>query len=581
MLRANRALSGCRLSGLVRTRILLLNGSTSLRSFSSLPTCYQEKTNLTTTVPWYLKVGDRERSLKQSVFKAQEIEYPQESPDSLRHISHYLRDQLGLMDIMIFDLRKGEFETAAAKISDFMIIGTARSPRHCKTSFDKLNSLIKQEYESVAYAEGQFNAKEEKKRQRRLARKPKLSSNLNSNVPTESWLLIDCKVDKIFVNILTENRRQEINLEELYAPEHEKYKYQKNEVSVEGQGAPQEDDILAGLRRLVNQRRQYSTMAPSMALCQELVNDLKNSDYKSASHLINNNKDNSLAFAQTINDWVSKLESSTATKVPCRNWVNLFESCWPLVIPQENASLYWSLRMNFFKMIHIAYGKQYTINQFFNDYLLAKKSTGYQITPEDLTEFFKLTIIDIRGNEKNNEYWAIVSRNAVVSRALRLIEDVKDGDSIFQDGTLISMLLRTMVSDKKGVPNDMLHATYEVVDYLVDTFGARIDPVAVAGILEVLASSGSWSKYMAFWEAGIAQLVPGEDFRPWSQFIKLVVDSDDSEMIRKLLADGHLLWLKRLEVKMTDEIKEQLDRLFEKGDPQGIRFKELKEYLYM
>ncbi|GAV55486.1 hypothetical protein ZYGR_0AV01170 [Zygosaccharomyces rouxii] len=583
MLRVSRALSGSRSVGLARARSLLSSSSTGFRYFSRLPIRYQEKTNnSTTSIPWYLKVGDRERALRQSIFKVQKIEYPSSSPEFLRHISQYLRDKLGLTDILIFDLRKGDFETAAAKISDFMVIATARSPKHCQTSFDKLNSLIKQEYESVAYVEGQFNAREEKKRQRRLARKPKLSSNSTSNAPTESWFLIDCKVDKIFVNILTENRRQEINLEELYAPEHEKSKYERKEPSAEGREAPQEDDILAGLRKLVNQRRQYSTMVPSAVLCRELLEDLKKSDFNSAINLVNNNKDHSLPFMKTLHDWVAGLKSDTATEVPWRKWVTVFESCWPLVLPEENASLYWSLRMNFFKMINIAYKEQYNINQFFNDYLLAKKSTGYPITTEDLIEFFKLTIINMRGgSEKSSRYWEIASRNALVSRALRLVEDVKDGDTIVQDGALVSMLLRTMVSGQEGVPNHMLHATYEVIDYLVDSFGPAMDPVAIGGVLEVLAAARSWNKYMAFWEAGVGGLVPGEDHRPWSQFIRLVVDSDDSEMIRKLLADGHLLWLKRFEVKITDEIKEQLDRLFDKGDPQSVRFNELKEYLYM
>ncbi|CAR29196.1 ZYRO0G02948p [Zygosaccharomyces rouxii] len=583
MLRISRALRGSRTVGLVRARSVLSSNSTSLRYFSRLPTCYQEKTNnSTTTIPWYLKVGDRERALKQSIFKAQEINYPSNSPDSLRHISQYLCDELGLSDIIIFDLRKGEFETAAAKISDFMVIATARSPKHCQTSFDKLNSLIKQEYESVAYVEGQFNAREEKKRQRRLARKPKLSSNSTSNVPTESWFLIDCKVDKIFVNILTENRRQEINLEELYAPEHERHKYERKESSVEGREAPQEDDILAGLRRLVNQRRQYSTVAPSVVLCRQLLANLESSDFNGAISLINNNREYSLNFMKTIHDWVSGLEIDAAKEIPWKKWVTTFESCWPLVLPEESASLYWSLRMNFFKMINIADKEHYNINQFFNDYLLAKKSLGYPITSQDLIEFFKLTIINVRGDgEKSRGYWEIVNRNALVSRALRLVEDVKDGNSIVQDGTLVSMLLRTMVSGEEEVPNHMLHATYEVIDYLVDTFGAAMDPTAIGGVLEVLAAARSWNKYMAFWEAGVGGLVPGEDHRPWSQFIKLVVDSGDSEMIRKLLSEGHLLWLKRFEVKMTDDIKEQLDRLFEKGYSQGLWFEELKEHIYV
>lgn len=575
MLRVARVLQKSRTVASVDLIRVRLPSSATLRFLSHSCIHCQEKA---APVPWYLNVGNRERALKQTIFQPQEIILPNNPPSSLSKISNFLRDELGLTDIVVFDLRKGEFDTAAAKISNFMIITTAASPKHCQTSFEKLNSLVKQEYESVAYVEGQFNAKEQRKRQRRLARKPNLASNSSSSVPTESWFLIDTKVDRIFVNILTEKRRQEVNLEELYAPEEEKSKYAQAEDKTTSD-ENSEDNILAGLRRLVNQRRQYSTMTPAALLCGKLLEDLQSQDYRSAFKLINNNKDQSLPLMQSIVEWVSRLPRETAMAISWDKCITAFESCWPLVLPDEKASLYWSLRLKFFKLVNIADMEHYGIDRFFNDYLLAKKASGSTLVAEDLVEFFKLVIVNTQSNDRNASYWRLVQSNDLVVKALRLFEDVQGADSILKDGSVVTMLLRTMISGQGKEQATRLHAVYEVCDYLVGTFGPELSPVAIAGALEVLAAAKDWSKYMQFWEKGVGALVPGADRRPWAHFVRFVVESGDLEMMRKLLSEGHLLWLERLQVEINDELEEQLNHLFAQADPDNLWYQKLQEYL--
>lgn len=92
---------------------------------------------------------------------------------------------------------------------------------------------MKHEFCSSAYVEGNFNERQESRRKRRLARKSNLSKLLGrssecsaKDLNSEAWYMIDCRVDGIFVNILTQRRRNELNLEELYAPENEKSKFQ-------------------------------------------------------------------------------------------------------------------------------------------------------------------------------------------------------------------------------------------------------------------------------------------------------------------------------------------------------------------
>ncbi|CDH10246.1 probable ATPase synthesis protein 25,mitochondrial [Zygosaccharomyces bailii ISA1307] len=579
MLKANKSLPRLRLLATVGCKHTVLLQSAAVRCLSQSSVVCQEKSS---PKPWYLNVGNRERELKQTIFQAQDITFPFNSPASLVKMSNFLRDELGLTDIVVFDLREGVFETAAAKICNFMVLATAGSPKHCQTSFEKLNSLIKQEYESFAHVEGQYNAKEHRKRQRRLARRPNLASNSNSTAPTESWFMIDTKVDRIFVNILTHKRRQEINLEELYAPEEEKAKYVRSQPEESATEVNSEDNILSGLRRLVNQRREYSTVAPAVLVSGKLLQNLHSQDYPSAVRLINNNKDQSLPLMQTLVEWVSNLPIEGDAAVPWKKWVTAFESCWPLVLPEEKAAQYWSLRLRFFKLVNMADMKHYNLNNFFNDYLLAKKAAGTGLLPEDLVEFLKLAIINTRNSDKNIGYWELVHSNDIVVKALRLFEDVRGADAIVKDGSVVTMLLRTMVSGQEvGERATRLHAIYEVSDYLVDTFGPELSPPTIAGILEVLAAAKDWNKYLQFWEAGIGGLVPGADRRPWAHFIRLAVESGDVDVMRKLLSEGHLLWLDRLQVEIDDELKAQLGRLFARADPDNLWFQELQDHLLL
>lgn len=579
MLKASKGLPRLRLLATMGCKRTVLLQSAAIRCLSLSSIVCQERSS---PKPWYLNVGNRERELKQTIFQAQDISLPSNSPASLVKISNFLRDELGLTDIVVFDLREGVFETAAAKMCNFMVLATAGSPKHCQTSFERLNSLIKREYESLAHVEGQYNAKEQRKRQRRLARRPNLASNSESKVPTESWFMIDTKVDRIFVNILTHKRRQEINLEELYAPEEEKAKYVRSQPEKSATEVNSEDNILAGLRRLVNQRREYSTVAPAALVSEKLLQNLQSQDYPSAFRLINNNKDQSLQLMQTLVEWVSNLPIEEEAAVPWSKWVTAFESCWPLVLPEEKASQYWSLRLKFFKLVNMADMKHYNLSNFFNDYLLAKKATGAGLLPQDLVEFLKLAIVNTRYCDKHRGYWDLVHSNDIVVKALRLFEDVRGADAIVKDSSVVTMLLRTMVSGQEiGERATRLHAVYEVSDYLVDTFGPELTPPTIAGILEVLAAAKDWNKYLQFWEAGIGGLVPGADQRPWAHFIRLVVESGDVEMMRKLLSEGHLLWLDRLQVEIDDELKAQLGLLFAKADPEQLWSQELQDHLLL
>lgn len=529
---------------------------------------------------------DRDENKNESIFQKQQVLLPQRSPHSLARITDYLKDKLGLSDILVFDLRASDFTTAVAKVSDFMIIGTARSAKHCQKCFVELNGFIKHEYNSVAYVEGNVNAREEKKRLKRIARKSNLGKSWGANSSpysqgfqnnSEAWFMIDCHVDNIFVNILTEGRREELNLEELYAPEDERSKYQssrEDKVLDERHGEHDDDNVLAGLRKLAYQRRQYSTVSAATESSKQLADMLDKKDFESARAMIQPlRNDRSLNLLQTV---ISSFENQmvpVAHASELEQWKGVFDSCWPLVLPQATAPLYWSSKLRFLKMLNIANKSFYPVKRIVTDYMLVKRSSGFPLVQDDFLQFLQLVIINLSLNRKAN-YWDLVEYNSDIVKALQLFDELND-ETLLNDELVVTMLLRTMVlNDEKRTH---LHALYEVVDYMMKN--CDLSPTMMASILEILGAIKDWNKFFQFWELGARDLLPGQDHRPWAEFLNIIVNSNDTALMNKIVNDGHLLWLKRNEVEMTKSIGTQLDKLFNRLDPQDIAFKTLRDYL--
>ncbi|QLL30574.1 hypothetical protein HG536_0A03920 [Torulaspora globosa] len=595
MLRLSRG----RLCGLNQLLPCYLSGSRQLRYYSTKDEKASDSTEddgisspqpSKAAQPWYVTMIDRNETVRDSVFQAQKVEFPNGSPESLRKITNRLKDHLGVTDILVFDLRdadRGNYTTAVAKVSDFMVIGTAKSAKHCQRCFMELNGFIKREYGSVAYVEGDVNGRDEKRRHKRLARKTNLSKNWGSNSSalsggfqsnSEAWFMIDCHVDNIFLNILTEQRREELSLEELYAPENERYKYKRSEEKV-----PQEEtlelqddnNILAGLKRLAYQRRQYSTVPVATAISGKLSGFLEAQDFNNASSFIDEHKhEHSLTLLQTIAKSFATHKVPVVDTTKLREWHTLFDQCWPLVLDAETASLHWSTRLRFLKMLNVANRNFYPVRMFINDYLLLKRSTGFPLVRDDLLQFLQMVTINLSLNPKA-DYWDLVKANGDVVQALKLFDEL-NGDSLLHDELVMTLLLRTMVlNDDKRT---RLHSLYELVDYVMHK--RAVSPAIMASVLEILGGIRDWNKFFQFWELGADDFLPGEDDRPWYEFLRIVVNSNDLNLMNKLVNEGHLLWLKRNEVELTQDIESQLNKLFIKVDPQGVTLQSLKNYLY-
>lgn len=526
------------------------------------------------TKPWYLNIV--ERPAQNMPLHQQEIVFPANSPKSLETIATFLRDKLGLSDVLIFDLRDSQDEqvTAASKISDFMVMATAKSGRHGHKSFIELNTLLKQEFKAVGQVEGNISANELRRRQKRLARHTNLSKSMGSRTATtrsgsnlESWYMIDCRLDNIFVNILTENKRQDLNLEELYAPPDQKHLYRREAPAEDV--APKEDDdnVLAGLKRLAarNQRRYYTTVPTRV----QIIDALSRQDFDLVLNVVSASKMDSLDILKAANQTLRSMPYGV--KIEGESWITFLDEVWPLAPYSQD---FWSTRLELFKLLNCAAPGQVDVDRVFTGYLKFKLASGESLTKSDLVEFLQLVETNLSENS-HVDYEDLVAKNKCVLEALKLYKGLDP--RLILDSEVMCLLLSTLSITQSG-STSTLRAFYEMVEFASRECSQEPPVPVTATVLRILADKQDYARILRFWEKSIASS-PEKDHRPWPLFLDTVASTGDQEFAKKVIRDGHLLWIKRNGVKASPELREAIERLFAVADPAEVAFKDVKEFL--
>jgi len=195
-------------------------------------------------VPWYLQV-DAAPTPPQPLSRRQEIpELPEHAPPILQPLLKQISVDLGLDDLTLLDLRKLD-PPPALGANLLMIIGTTRSERHLHVSADRLCRWLRTEYQLRPDADGLIGRNELKLKLKRKAKRAKLMGNANDDAYDDGvrtgWVCVDVGVVeaaegaevaeepedfvgfgkrtggvRIVVQMLTEEKREEVNLEKLW-----------------------------------------------------------------------------------------------------------------------------------------------------------------------------------------------------------------------------------------------------------------------------------------------------------------------------------------------------------------------------
>lgn len=213
----------------------------------SLIRTLSQSASIKNTTPWYL--NPEESSLSSSPLTQVEIPtLPDNHPETLENLVLYLANDLGLVDIKIFDMRNKSTDDStegAYDISDFMVIGTGKSTKHIQKASSELDFYIKHNLHKLPITEGILKSGKLAKYHRRLQRKGKTAPNYSIydyGSSPNTWVMTDTKTDGIIIHMLTSDRRKDLNLEYLWADPAEKHLYKKSSRRVLS------DDIFSGIR---------------------------------------------------------------------------------------------------------------------------------------------------------------------------------------------------------------------------------------------------------------------------------------------------------------------------------------------
>lgn len=230
--------------------------SLSTRTFSTPSSTRDDST------PWYLN-PEASPAVTSPLMEVKLPELPENHPETLENIVHFLAKDLGIQDLMIFDMRNRDGlsldSEGAYDISDFMVLGTGKSSKHLLKASSELQYYIKHNLHKLPLTEGVLKAGKLAKYHRRLHKKGKTAPNYSKEtygVTPNTWVMTDTRADGIIIHMLTEERRRDLNLEYLWSPESKRGQYARSKYDNDS------DDIFRGIRYFHTSRQVRSTFDP-------------------------------------------------------------------------------------------------------------------------------------------------------------------------------------------------------------------------------------------------------------------------------------------------------------------------------
>lgn len=213
-------------------------------------------------LPWYLQVETPQRIPKSLVERQQLPDLPPDPPPLLKTILEKISTELGLDDLFLIDLRKLD-PPSGLGANLMMILGTARSEKHLHVSADRFCRWLRSTYKLSPHADGLLGRGQLKIKLRRKARRAKLLSTVRSSEKSNQddglstgWICVNVGTiedgesaaelpakregfigfdeqeegAKLVVQMLTQEKREELDLEELWGNmiEAQKRKQAKN-----------------------------------------------------------------------------------------------------------------------------------------------------------------------------------------------------------------------------------------------------------------------------------------------------------------------------------------------------------------
>lgn len=209
----------------------------------------EERVSNRPAVPWYLQVETPRPAVYPRLDRERLPDLPTDPPPILEPLLKYASIDLGLDDLSLLDLRELD-PPPALGANLLMVFGTARSEKHLHVSADRFCRWLRSNHKLTPFADGLLGRNELKLKLRRKARRAKLLGGAGASRRADpddgirtGWVCVNVgTVDagtaaheelvpaaefigfgsraggvKIVVQMLTEEKRGELDLEDLWS----------------------------------------------------------------------------------------------------------------------------------------------------------------------------------------------------------------------------------------------------------------------------------------------------------------------------------------------------------------------------
>lgn len=300
----------------------------------------------TSQLPWYLR--DNSSSKQNEVPGVDLPQVPEDSPESLSKMVELMASDYGLENVQLFDLTSlDDHHPFSSKnhLAKYIIIGSGKSPRHIQKAANELRAHIKHSHGVIPPTEGLVSSLMSPVERRRLLRRarkgPMATDNDYGRLPN-SWVMFDTGVDGIHIHMMTPDRRRELQLESMYAPD---YDPEAEVEYIDGDGfASESDNIFIGIRRGFHTmtafaKAQRALHGRTYSQASEARHFQENPASQASSNSIESNHDFTFMPLRTHNDFVAEFEARKAAHLANPKTVS-FEDVKNVLL-KKNAS--WAL----------------------------------------------------------------------------------------------------------------------------------------------------------------------------------------------------------------------------------------------
>ena len=248
------------------------------------------------TVPWYLQVKRPQREIKSLSDRQRLPDLPPDPPPLLHPMLEHISIDLGLDDLSLIDLRQMD-PPPALGANLIMIIGTARSEKHLHVSAERFCRWLRSTHKLRPYADGLLGRGELRLKLKRKNRRMKMLNSVGASEISTSddgirtgWVCVNVGViedgrlngeediqvkddpyvgfgsdfygARVVVQMLTEEKREELDLEMLWGQALARHKRRADRINL----SQEEPAMKAGITALDMETAQpHSKMASATA----------------------------------------------------------------------------------------------------------------------------------------------------------------------------------------------------------------------------------------------------------------------------------------------------------------------------